>query len=293
MTPAPRSLLFFEDYREPSLRLAKAAGLEPHAIGTHRFPDGESLVRLPERLPNDVVFCRSLNAPNEKLVELLLAAETARDLGAARITLVAPYLCYMRQDKAFHPGESVSQRIVGRFLAERFDTLVTVDPHLHRTHELRDAVPVVGRAVALTATEPMAAFVERNIANPFLLGPDRESEQWVAAIAAHHRMEYAVATKHRSGDRKVQIELPSIAVRDREVVLVDDVASTGRTLAAAARAVALHRPKRVTALVAHALFVEDALEVVRQAGVSEVWSTDSVRHPTNRVPLADLLASAL
>lgn len=287
-----RLLLSFEDYREPAERLANAADLAHETIERHLFPDGESLVRLPESLPAQVILCRSLDAPNAKLVELMLAADTARELGAQHLTLVAPYLGYMRQDKAFHPGEAVSQRIVGRFLAERFDALITVDPHLHRVHDLQRAVPV-SRAVALSATEPMAAFLHRHISEPLLVGPDQESEQWVADIARHHGLDYAVATKHRAGDRSVSITLPEIAFRDREVVLVDDVASTGRTLAAAAGAIGSHRPRRITAIVAHALFVQDALDVIRRAGVAEIWSTDSVQHPTNRIHLAALLESAL
>ncbi|MCZ4328253.1 ribose-phosphate pyrophosphokinase-like domain-containing protein, partial [Brachybacterium paraconglomeratum] len=84
---------------------------------------------------------RSLDQPNEKLVELLLAARTARTLGAPHLTLVAPYLPYMRQDIAFSPGEAVSQRIVGPFLASLVDAVITVDPHLHRVASLRDVVP--------------------------------------------------------------------------------------------------------------------------------------------------------
>ena len=95
------------------------------------------------------MILRTLNNPNEKLVELLLAAQTARTLGASHLTLVAPYLAYMRQDIAFQPGEAVSQRIVGRFLAGLFDAVITVDPHLHRVATLQEAVPVT-QAVVLS-----------------------------------------------------------------------------------------------------------------------------------------------
>src|SRR5690606_12123678 len=108
----------------------------------HRFPDGELRLRLPATLPAAVVLFRGLHQPNEKLVELLLTARTARGAGARHLTLVAPYLAYMRQDMAFAPGEAVSQRIVGDFLAQLFDAVITVDPHLHRVARLDEAVPV-------------------------------------------------------------------------------------------------------------------------------------------------------
>ncbi len=107
----------------------------------HHFPDGESLIRLPPSLPEHVIVCRSLNQPNDKLIELLLCATTARELGAKRLTLVAPYLSYMRQDIANQPGEAVSQRIVGKLLAELFDDVLTVDPHLHRISSLDPGDP--------------------------------------------------------------------------------------------------------------------------------------------------------
>ena len=116
-------LLYFADEEAPALRLAQAAGVTAQAIERHRFPDGELKLRLPVnaagRLPRRVVLLRSLHLPNEKLVELLLAARTARSLGAQQLTLVAPYLAYMRQDIAFHPGEAVSQQVVGGFLRDK------------------------------------------------------------------------------------------------------------------------------------------------------------------------------
>ena len=126
---APPTLLYFDDEQGAALGLAQAAGLVPAPVQRHRFPDGEIRLRLPDALPERVVLLRTLDHPNEKLVDLLLAARTARLLGARHLTLVAPYLAYMRQDIAFVPGEAISQRIVGRFLAELFDAVVTVDPH--------------------------------------------------------------------------------------------------------------------------------------------------------------------
>ena len=146
-------LLYFDDEEAPALRLSQAAGLTALAIARHRFPDGELKLTLPVdaagQLPARAVLLRSLDQPNEKLIELLLAARSARSLGVRQLTLVAPYLAYMRQDIAFHPGEAVSQRIVGPFLASLFDAVVTVDPHLHRIERLEQAIPVT-QAVVLS-----------------------------------------------------------------------------------------------------------------------------------------------
>lgn len=285
-------LLGFPEYRNPARELANASGLDFAEVDVHFFPDGESRIRLPEHLPERVFICRSLNQPNQKLVELALAASTARALGAAKVGLVAPYLCYMRQDKAFHAGEAVSQRIVGNLLAALFDELVTVDPHLHRIQRLEAAVPVT-KAIALQGADAMSAYLEGRLENPILVGPDEESRQWVAAIAQRNGLEFHVARKQRLGDSDVNVTLPVADFQGRHVVLVDDIVSTGRTLEAASEQLGTHQPASITVMVTHALFVGDAQERIRGAGADEIWSCDSIVHSTNRIRLAETIAAAL
>ncbi|NIP72872.1 MAG: ribose-phosphate diphosphokinase [Gammaproteobacteria bacterium] len=285
-------VLAFPEYRIQALRLADALGCRCRDVEVHRFPDGESRVRVPADPAPQSVLCRSLHGPNDKLIELMLAAQTLRAAGCDDLTLVAPYLCYMRQDTAFRPGEAVSQRIVGEFLAHQVDSVITVDPHLHRAHRLAQAVPA-RRAVALSAAEPIAAFLAARQKTPLLVGPDSESEQWVRHIAEAAGLTHAVAAKRRSGDRAVHIDLPPGDYRGREVVLVDDMASTGGTLACAARELQRAGAAPIHALVTHALLAGDAEAHLRAAPVAELWSTDSVPHSTNAIPLAPLLAAAV
>lgn len=285
-------LLGFDDYEAQSRALAKALDMPCHMVKQHRFPDGEHKLTLPPTLPAHVVFCRSLDRPNEKLLELLLAAKTALELGAKRLTLVAPYLCYMRQDKAFQPGEAVSQRIVGDFLAGLFDDVITVDPHLHRIRFLEQAVPA-RRAVTLTATALMAGFLGDRFSDPVLLGPDSEAEQWVAAVARPGRWTYGVCNKLRHGDREVEITLPAMNLKERDIVLVDDVASSGQTLAVAAGLCLSAQARSVDVLVTHALLADAAKRELLESGVRNIWSTDSVSHESNVVSLGNLLGGAV
>ncbi|MBT8147212.1 MAG: ribose-phosphate diphosphokinase [Gammaproteobacteria bacterium] len=284
-------LLGFSDYREQASALAVKLGMAYKEATIHRFPDGESKVTLPPNLPENLIICRSLNDPNSKLVELLLAARTARELGARHLTLVAPYLCYMRQDIAFRPGEAVSQKIIGNFLASLFDALITVDPHLHRIARLNEAVPLQ-QSEALSAAPLIAEFLTRQN-NPLLIGPDSESLQWVRSIAELCDFGYGVASKERLGDRKVLIELPDIDLRGRRVVLIDDVVSSGETMAIAAQNCLSAGAERVDALVTHALFAAGAEQRIHQAGASEIWSTDSIAHSSNAIFLAPLLSKTL
>jgi ribose-phosphate pyrophosphokinase len=285
-------LLCFDDEQESAARIAQDAGPHLVRIDRHRFPDGEIKLRLPPTLPDHVVILRTLNDPNEKLVELLLTAQTARDLGARHLTLVAPYLGYMRQDVAFQPGESISQRIVGRFLAGLFDAMITVDPHLHRVAALQQAVPVAN-AVVLSAAPLLSDLIAAQRPQALLLGPDEESAQWLALAATRHGFDYAVCRKVRRGDRAVDIALPDIPVSGRQVVLLDDVVSTGHTLAQATRQLLAAGAASVDVAITHALFVGDAWQMIVNAGVREVWSTDCVKHASNAISMSAPIGEAL
>jgi ribose-phosphate pyrophosphokinase len=288
----PGLLLAFDDEQPAAQALAAALGVPWALVQRHRFPDGESKLRLPPQLPADVLVLRGLHHPHDKLVELLITLPAARALGARRILLVAPYLAYMRQDMAFTPGEAVSQRHIAALLAAHVDGLVTVDPHLHRIASLDEVMPGC-RSLALSAAPLLGAWVAQHVPGALLLGPDEEALQWVAAAGQAQALDHAVCHKQRLGDRDVRVTLPQLPLQGRAVVLMDDVASTGRTLAEAAAAALAAGAASVDVAVTHALFVGDALAQLRAAGVRHVWSSDAVPHATAVVPLAGLLAGAV
>lgn len=291
-TPAPRTEAKALRLDTPAQNFARAAGLWSSPIVQHWFPDGEIKLKLPPNLPAEVVIYCSLHQPNDKLVSLLLAARTARALGAKHLTLVAPYLAYMRQDMAFSPGEVVSQQVVGRFLADLFDALVTVDPHLHRVSRLQDAVPV-RQVQVLSAATLLADHVAAQVAKPLLLGPDEESWQWVSKAAQLHGLGFAVCQKIRRGDQNVQITLPPMDFSGRTVVLMDDMASSGHTLAQAARMALAAGAAKVHVAVTHALMADDAHLLMAKAGIDQIWSSNSIVHPSNVLSLAPLLTQGL
>ncbi len=290
----PGVMLHFADQAEAAARLGAELTLPCAAIETRRFPDGETLLRLPVPVPPRALLFCTLGSPDARLVELMLAACTAREHGVAHLTLVAPYLCYMRQDSAFRPGEAISQRIVGGFLGGLFDAVVAVDPHLHRIERLDQAVSGGATAVALTAAAELGAWIARTVPDAVLVGPDEESSQWVAAVAGHAGRPHAVFVKTRHGDREVDVVADGgPALAGRPVVLVDDIASSGRTLAQAARVCLDAGAASVDAAVTHALCGPEDLVALHASGVARLWSTDALPHPSNVVPLAPLLARGL
>ncbi|WP_284615661.1 ribose-phosphate diphosphokinase [Aquabacterium humicola] len=289
----PALILAFDDEWHLAQALAASLALPLERIERHRFPDGEIKLRLPPQLPASVLLLRGLHRPNHKLVEVLITAPAARELGVRELLLVSPYLAYMRQDIAFTPGEAVSQRHIAGLLAKVIDGLVTVDPHLHRIHSLDEVMPGC-RAISVTAARALGEWVHREVPQALLLGPDEEALQWVAEAGRAFGLEYATCRKQRRGDRDVRVTLPpSVPLGGRAVVLMDDVASTGRTLIEAAEACLAAGAASVDVAVTHALFVGDAYAQVRAAGVRHVWSSDAVPHESACIPVAPLLAEAV
>ncbi|HYC01982.1 MAG TPA: ribose-phosphate diphosphokinase [Azospirillaceae bacterium] len=293
---APDLVIGFPDSEPAAAGLARAMGLPLSLAALHRFPDGESLVRL-EGAPRHPVIVRALDRPNDKLVELHFLADALRERGAGAITLVAPYLAYMRQDMEFRPGEVVSQRVMGRWLSGLVDRIVTVEPHLHRTDDLAHVFP--GReAHALTAAPLIGAWAKAEAAREggdwIVLGPDEESGPLVDSVARAAGLTGLVARKERRGDRDVTVTLPDGAdIRGATVLLVDDVISSGGTMIDAARAATAAGAGRLLAAATHALYDERAADAMRAAGIARVISCDGVAHPSNAIPLADLLLGAL
>lgn len=285
-------VLGFPECREAAQALASALGIGFHEVALRNFPDGESLVRVPAPCPETVLLYRSLDDPNAKLVQLMLAAAAARDNGAGRVILIAPYLAYMRQDMAFHPGEAISQQVIGRLIASHFDGLVTIDPHLHRVSTLGEAVPGIP-ALSLSAAPVLSAAVAA-ARNPVLVGPDSESRPWVEAIAGPLGLDVLLGEKQRHGDRQVELVLADIArVAGRPVVLVDDVISSGMTLIAAAGQLLRAGATGVEALASHCLAGAEDLARMQAAGIARIRSTQSVGGPTACLPIAALLADAV
>jgi len=180
--------------------LAQALGAPLTLIAVTRFPDGESLPHVAHRRGEAAIVVRSLHDPNARVVEVLLAADALRRAGARRLTLVAPYLGYMRQDRVFAAGEPVSQQVIGALLGAAFHRVLTVEAHLHRIARLADVVP--GAARSLSAAPALAAWVARRAPGALLVGPDAESAAWVRAVARRCGAAWVVGEKQRLGARR-------------------------------------------------------------------------------------------
>ncbi len=275
--------------------LAAELSLERVAATVRRFPDGESYVRVRVEAAMagcDAFIVCTLDRPDDKLVPLFLLAAAAREAGAKSVGLVVPYLAYMRQDIRFAPGETISAQHVAAWISRHFDWLVTVDPHLHRITDLSQVYSI--STTIVHAAQRVAAWVQSQVRQPLLIGPDEESAQWVSDVARQALAPCVVLTKTRRGDREVEVSVPEVdRWRMHTPVLVDDIVSTAHTMMETVghlRRAGLAAP---VCIAVHAVFAQTAFEDLRASGAGDIVSCDTITHPTNRIGLAADIAAAV
>ena len=274
-------------------KLQSELRMDALALDYRRFPDGESYVRLAGDVRGRAIaLVCTLNDPDAKALALLFAARTAKELGARRVGLVAPYLGYMRQDRRFQEGEAVTSAHFAALISSAFDWIVTVDPHLHRRASLAEIYSIPAENVA--SAPALTAWIAANVARPLIVGPDSESEQWAAEVAGACAAPYAVMQKTRLGDRRVEIAAPPLGRwKDRTPVLIDDIVSSARTMALAAtklREAGLEPPVCVGV---HAVFSTDALATLRAAGIARIVTANTIAHETNAIDVAALVGHTI
>jgi len=270
-------------------QLIRALPGEAGTIEIRPFPDGETYLRFLTNLRGRslAIIC-TLVRPNDKFLPLIFAAATARELGAAKVGLVAPYLGYMRQDQSFKPGEAVTSRQFAGLLSNAFDWLVTVDPHLHRYRSLDGIYGIATRVVH--AAPAISRWVRENVSNAVIIGPDQESEQWVAEIAREAAVPFTVLDKTRRGDRDVTISVKDWgSVLGRSPVLVDDIISSGRTMLEAIRVLRERQLPPPVCIAVHGVFADQADLLLAKEGV-RVITSNSIIHSSNVIDVAAPLA---
>lgn len=284
-------ILAFPGNERLAADLAGTIRAELGHMTVRRFPDGESYVRIESPVDGrNVVLACGLNDPDAKIAPLLFAAATARELGAARVGLAAPYLAYMRQDKRFNDGESITSNHFARLISRYVDWLVTVDPHLHRRASLDDIYSV--RGLVVHAAPLLAQWIDAHVESPIVIGPDSESEQWVSEVARGAKAPWLVLEKTRRGDRDVSVSIPDTgALRGHTPVLVDDIISTARTMMAASRHLAGHGIAPAVCVGVHAIFSGNAYADLLSAGAGRVVTTNTIPHSSNAIDVNALIAA--
>ncbi|HEX2592643.1 MAG TPA: ribose-phosphate diphosphokinase [Rhizomicrobium sp.] len=285
------TLLHFPEDAQIAARLASLLKARIAPINRHVFPDEEVLLSLPENVDEQCAIICVLDRPNSKYLQLVFAAAVARERGAQRLGLIAPYLPYMRQDTHFLPGDVVSARLFANEISQHFDWLVTVDPHLHRIGDLAEVFNIP--CAKASAAPAFAQWILEHLSSPLIIGPDRESAQWIKEIASLCGASYIALSKERQGDAQVSISNSGLPQKGKMPVLIDDIASTAETMA---KAVALVRGElniRPYCLCVHAVFAPGAFERLIASGPMDILTANTIPHRSNRIDITAEIAAAV
>jgi ribose-phosphate pyrophosphokinase len=284
----PRPVLFSLEPHMLAHSLAQKLPCDLGEFQSRAFPDGESYLKITTPVQGkDCMILVDLSHPDGKFLPLVFLADTLREMGARSVGLVAPYLCYMRQDRRFVDGEAVTSRIFAGLVSEKFDWLVTVDPHLHRYHSLDEIYAIPSRVVQGAPVLSEWLSGETDI---FLVGPDAESEQWVSSIAAISGHPYVIGEKNRLGDRQVVITLPDLGdLSAKRAVIIDDVISSGHTVLECISALREKGVKDIDCACIHGIFVDDVDQQLVAGGLNQLVSCNTIIHESNRLDISRLL----
>lgn len=269
--------------------LVKKEKSEKGSLEMRQFPDGESYIRILSNVKDKkVILVCTLHQPDTKLLPLYFLSKIAKELGAQHICLVAPYLSYMRQDTVFNPGEGVTSDYFASLLSGFIDSLITIDPHLHRIKSLSEIYDIPTKVTH--AANHISAWIKSNIATPLLIGPDVESEQWVSEVAKNANAPYIRLTKIRHGDRNVEVSVPHFnTYKDHTPVLVDDIISTGRTMIETIGHLKTAGMKPPICIGVHAIFTGNAFQEIKDSGAKKIITCNTIPHESNHIDISDLL----
>ncbi len=257
------------------------------------FPDGESYIRCPIEVEGESVTLIQTMFPNQdkRLIELFLMLDLLQDLKAGEVTLVIPYLAYMRQDKRFMDGEAISIKTISKVIEGlNVDKVILIDVHsplvlrYFKTEVSHiSAMPLIGRYLK-----------KLDLKDPFILAPDRKAFALAKIVADALNAPCNYLEKKRDLiTGTVKTEFKQLDVADRDVVIIDDIISTGGTVANAAKIVRHLGARSILAACTHALMIANAFEKLRNSGVSEVIGTNTIENQFSKVSVAPAIVKVI
>ncbi|MBR9700124.1 ribose-phosphate diphosphokinase [Candidatus Woesearchaeota archaeon] len=274
-------------------KIAKKAGRPYSELLVKKFPDNELWVKIQAKdvKRKKCVLVQSFYGEVDScLIEVMFAAQTLHEMGASSVSLMAPFFPYMRQDKMFTHGEVASIHVLGEILSKFLDEVYILDPHLHREKTLGHIFQV--SAHRLTANPLIGEYIKKHIPNALIVGPDWESYKWARKTAELIGCESTILLKERHSARKVSVRFQEkVDVKDKNIVLVDDMISTGNTLLKTIIALKKLGVEKVICIAIHGIFVEQALEKLQK--VSTVITSNSLPNKVAKIDVSWLFAQKI
>jgi len=252
-----------------------------------RFPDDELYVRILDNISGEDVIIVQTTYPDPNIVELFLLQNAAREAGADKITAVIPYLGYGRQDKKFESGEPISAKAIATLISLQADKIITVDPHKEHILDFF-TVP----AFSCSAIPEIAVYLkDRDI--DMVLAPDKGALDRTKKASKIIGCDFDYIEKIRIDGTTVEMKPKNLDVNDKKVAIIDDIISTGGTMAQSIKELKKQGAKQVFVACTHGLFAGEAVKKIISAGCNEIISTDTIKSDFSKVRIAPCIAGML
>lgn len=267
--------------------IAQRLGADWGEAEVRAFPDGEFYARIVSPVQGQDVILVQTTHPQYRLMHLLLLLNACKENGARRVRAVVPYLAYARQDRVFKPGEALSSRLVAETLGLYAEQVVTVDAHKNDVGQYY-RIPFVNAP----AEVPLAQELKR-LKTEVVLAPDAGAMPRAKAVAKRIGAKFDYLEKKRITSEIVETKPKSLAVRGKTVCILDDIISTGGTMAKALEQLMQNGARETYAACVHGLFQGDAVDKIRRAGAKEILATNTIESPYSRASVAGVLCAGL
>jgi ribose-phosphate pyrophosphokinase len=252
-----------------------------------RFPDGELYVRILDNVSNEDVIIVQTTFPDKNIVELFLLIDAAKEAKANSITVVAPYYGYARQDQKFKDGEPISARAIAKLISLNADFFITVDPHKEYILDFFDCEAKSCSAVSAIAEHLKTKEVD------MILAPDKGALDRAKKVSSIIGCDFDYMEKTRIDGETVEIKPKNLNAKNKTVAIVDDIISTGGTMAKSIQQLKKNGAKQVFAVCTHGLFAKNAVEKLKSNGCDEIISTDTIENDFSMVKTASAINNIL
>ena len=278
--------------RDLAKRIARRLKAPYIEAQTKIFPDGESKITFSSIPKKSIILVVQSTYPpvDTNLLQTLAIISQARK-ASSKIYAIIPYMGYARQDKQFLSGEAVTMSIVAKMLqAAGAKKVIVVDIH-SKTALNHFKIPTVN----VSAIPELAKYFKKlKIKKPLVVSPDTGGSSRAKKFASLLNTDFITLKKSRNRNTgKVQIQSSKVDVHGRDLVVIDDIISTGGSIIKATQFLKKQKCKRVFVACTHGLFVGDAERKIKKAGVSKIISTNTIPRSTSKVDMAGVIAKSI
>jgi|AntAceMinimDraft_18_1070375.scaffolds.fasta_scaffold06002_3 ribose-phosphate pyrophosphokinase len=271
-------------------KISWQAGAEYSKLQVKKFPDNELDIKFNKDIKGKQVFLIQsfYENLNEKIIETLFAAYTAKELKVKKINLIALHFPYFRKDKRFSKGDCISINVMSK-LFKIFDKIYVVEPHLHRIKNIKK---IMKNAEKVSVNKDIANYV-KNIKNPIFIGPDMESNQWAKKTADILNEKSIVFRKERFSSKKVKIN-PSkdLNLKNKNIIIIDDIISTGYTMLETIKLLKKQKTKKIYCIGIHGIFADKKV-LKKLKKYAEVLSTNTIPSKQSKIDITKTISEIL